>query len=208
MTTLPILWYFADPMCSWCYGFTPVIDAVRDAAQGHYRVALMLGGLRPGTTESMNAVQREEILHHWHAVHERTGQPFAFDDAMPDGFVYDTEPASRAVISVGELRSEMLFDYFKAVQAAFYAQQRDVTRTDVLAALASESGIDAQAFKEYFASDAARQKTQHHFVMTRQAGVRGFPTLILQNGEMFRLITSGYRPAQEVMADIDAALSE
>jgi len=25
----PRLWYFADPMCSWCRGFSPVIETPR-----------------------------------------------------------------------------------------------------------------------------------------------------------------------------------
>ncbi len=76
----PILWYFADPMCSWCWGFSPAIEAVRDAYRKRMKIALVLGGLRPGTTEPMTPTTREEILHHWHAVHERTGQPFHFVD--------------------------------------------------------------------------------------------------------------------------------
>ncbi|HRK78884.1 MAG TPA: hypothetical protein PLQ95_10130 [Thiobacillus sp.] len=27
----PFLWYFANPMCSWCRGFSPVIESVRTA---------------------------------------------------------------------------------------------------------------------------------------------------------------------------------
>ncbi|MDB5418474.1 MAG: dithiol-disulfide isomerase, partial [Phenylobacterium sp.] len=27
----PHLIYFADPMCSWCYGFSPVIEEIRKA---------------------------------------------------------------------------------------------------------------------------------------------------------------------------------
>ncbi|MEW6590508.1 MAG: DsbA family protein, partial [Pseudomonadota bacterium] len=96
----PILWYFADPMCSWCWGFSPSIEALRGEYQERLRIALVLGGLRHETTP-MTTAQREEILHHWHAVHTRTGQPFRFDGALPEGFVYDTEPACRAVATMG-----------------------------------------------------------------------------------------------------------
>ena len=96
----------------------------------------MLGGLRPGTTEPMSAKSREEILHHWRDVHEMTGQAFTFEGVMPDGFVYDTEPPSRAVITVAELLPEAIFPYFKSVQEAFYTKQQDITHTRTLATLA------------------------------------------------------------------------
>jgi len=48
-----ILWYFADPMCSWCWGFTPAIGAIKESYSDRLKIALMLGGLRPGTTERL-----------------------------------------------------------------------------------------------------------------------------------------------------------
>lgn len=208
MTQQPILWYFADPMCSWCWGFAPVISAIKDAYAQRLKVALVLGGLRPGTTEPIAPSLRAEILHHWHEVHRRTGQPFAFEGAMPDGFVYDTEPPSRAVIAVGELDAGSTFAYFKSVQAAFYAHGQDVTRADTLTALAESHGIAGSRFLERFQSGEVRNRTRQHFDMSRQAGVRGFPTVLLQDASGHTLLTSGYRPFADLQPQIDAWLAE
>ena len=203
----PILWYFADPMCSWCWGFSPVINAIRENYRGQMKVALILGGLRPGTTAAMTAKEREEILHHWHAVHDRTGQPFRFDGALEEGFVYDTEPASRAVVAMAELNPEAVFPLFKAVQAAFYAEGRDVTQSGVLAELAEGLGVPRADFLMAFESDAAREKTQAHFHMARKAGVRGFPSAVLQRGDQLLFLTRGYLPLAELRPAIDAWLA-
>ena len=202
----PLLWYVADPMCSWCWGFSPVIEAVREAYHERLKIALVLGGLRPGTTTPMTAAARDEILHHWHQVHERTGQPFRFDGALPQGFIYDTEPASRAVVAVGGLDPTKIFAMFKAIQTAFYAAGRDVTQTAVLAELAAGLGIDAAAFLQAFDSDAARARTQAHFSQARKAGARGFPTLILQRGEQIDRIADGCLPLETVRAELDRLL--
>ena len=202
----PILWYFADPMCSWCWGFSPVMEAVREAYHGRLKIALVLGGLRPGTATPMTAAARDEILHHWHQVHARSGQPFQFDGALPDGFIYDTEPASRAVVTAGGIDPSQIFAMFKAIQTAFYAEGRDVTQTAVLAELATGLGIDTAAFLNAFDSDAARAKTQAHFAQSRKAGVRGFPTLILQRGEQIDRIADGYLPLDTVRAELDRLL--
>jgi putative protein-disulfide isomerase len=202
----PILWYFADPMCSWCWGFSPVIETLREETRERMKIALVLGGLRPGETAPMTAAGREEILHHWHQVHERTGQPFRFENALPDGFVYDTEPASRAVATVGSLDPALIFAMFKAIQTAFYAEGRDVTQPRVLADLAAGLGVDKEVFLAAFDSDAARAKTQAHFRQTRQAGVRGFPALILQQDSQLHSVSNGCLPLETVREAIDRYL--
>ena len=203
----PILWYVADPMCSWCWGFSLVIETLRDEYRERMKIALVLGGLRPGETAPMTAAGREEILHHWREVHARTGQAFRFDNALPQGSVYDTEPASRAVVTVGGLDPALIFPLFKAIQSAFYAEGRDVTQPGVLADLAAELGVDAAAFLPAFDSDAARAKTQAHFRQARQAGVRGFPALILQQDAQLLPVSNGCQPLDTVRAAIDACLA-
>ena len=203
----PLLWYFADPMCSWCWGFSPVIESVRDAYRDRIKIALVLGGLRPGETAPLTAAGREEILHHWHQVHARTGQPFRFENALPEGFVYDTEPASRAVATVGGIDPALIFPLFKAIQRAFYAEGRDVTQAGILADLAAGLGADRQAFLQAFDSEAARARTQAHFRQARQAGVRGFPALILQQDTQLHSVSTGCQPLDTVRAALNAWLT-
>jgi putative protein-disulfide isomerase len=155
----------------------------------------------------MTAAGREEILHHWHQVHARTGQPFRFDSALQAGFVYDTEPACRAVVTVGGIDPALIFPLFKAIQRAFYAEARDVTQAGVLADLATGLGVDKEIFLRAFDSDAGREKTQMHFKHTRQAGVRGFPALILQQGTQLHPVCNGCQPLDTVRAAIDARLA-
>lgn len=204
---LPILWYFADPMCSWCWGFSPVIEALRESHRDRLRIALMLGGLRPGTTAPMTPQQRDEILQHWRAVQAMTGQPFRFEGALPSGFVYDTEPACRAVISAAAVDPAAAFPYFRSVQEAFYVGQLDVTRSEVLAALAREQGLDEAAFLDRFESKESGQRTRQHFLHARQAGVGGFPALIASDASGPAGISEGCRSLEEVRTALDAWLS-
>jgi putative protein-disulfide isomerase len=203
----PILWYFADPMCSWCWGFAPVIDEIKRHYGGKFKVALMLGGLRPGVTTPLDAALRDEILHHWREVQRRTGQPFKFEGALPDGFVYDTEPPSRAVVTVGELNPAATFSYFKSIQHAFYVEQFDVTHPEVLAVLATPFGVAIPTFTEVFESELAREKTRAQFRKTRELGIYGFPTVVLQRGDDFEIITHGYRPFEEIQPLLDDLLA-
>lgn len=208
MTQQRVLWYFADPMCSWCWGFAPVISAIKDVYANRLTIVLMLGGLRPGTTDPVTPKFREETLHHWQEVHRMTGQPFAFESAMPEGFVYDTELPSRAVIAVADLNPNAIFPYFKSVQEAFYAKQQNVTQVDTLSVLAEQYYIETPKFLERFYSEDIMKKTRKHFEVTREAGVHGFPTVVLQRQSGGTLLTNGYRPFEELQPRIEEWLAE
>jgi putative protein-disulfide isomerase len=185
-----------------------VIGAIEESYKDRLKFELMLGGLRPGTTEPVMPKFREEILHHWHEVHRRTGQTFVFEAAMPDGFIYNTEPPSRAVVTVSEINPTATFPYFKSVQQAFYAERQDVTKPETLAALAQRQDIESAKFLERFHSDDVKKKTQMNFYQVQQAGITGFPTVALQNDSGAQLLMVGYQPFEELKPKIDAWLAE
>lgn len=202
------LWYFADPMCSWCWGFAPVLEQIKEQYGERIKIALMLGGLRPGTTEPMTPESREEILHHWRNVHQMTGQEFNFENPMPEDFIYDTEPACRAVITVSEIHADHTLPFFKRLQEAFYREQRNVADVAVLTELAGEFSVEPGDFVSRFDSDELRNKTASHFQHTRQAEVRGFPTLVISKGKAFKMLAHGYRPYEDIRQEIEQWLNE
>lgn len=188
-----ILWYFADPMCSWCWGFTPIIESLVSRYRQRIPISLVVGGLRPGTTEPMGPEMKAEILHHWQQVHELTGQPFQFDNDLLDDFVYDTEPAGRAAVAMPALDPAATFPYFIRLQQAFYQQGRDITRSEVLADLAAEFAIETEDFMATWSSEDMKQKVRRNFAMARQYQVQGFPTLVLQDKHAAVVLSSGYQ---------------
>lgn len=175
----PHLVYFADPMCSWCWGFAAVIDAVRDRWGGRLPIRLVMGGLRPGTTEAMAEPAKAELRGHWAHVTEASGQPFGPSGMDAQGFVYDTDPAARAVVFLRGRAPGREVDFLHILQHAFYAGGQDVTRPRVLAELAAPFGIEPEAFLTAFDTDAAKQAAWRDYAVSRGAGVSGFPTLIL-----------------------------
>lgn len=196
------LFYFADPMCSWCWGFSPVMETIVRAFPD-LPVSLIMGGLRAGNIQAMTPELREYILHHWQDVNHRTHQPFQFENALPVGFVYDTEPACRAVVCMIALQRRAAFAYLRTLQRAFYAQQQDTTNTDVLVSLSRDFDVEESAFRARFESEDMRARTLRHFAFAREVGVRGFPTIILGDSRGYRLLTSGYRTFDELRTEIE-----
>lgn len=189
------LLYVMDPMCSWCWGFAPVFDALAAQAEAAgVALHLVAGGLRPGTAQALDHGTRDYILRHWQAVAERTGQAFRFDGALPPGFVYDTEPASRALVAVRSLAPDKTWPLVQAIQQAFYVEGLDVTRPAQLVELAEQVGVPRRAFAEAFDSPAQRAATQADFARVQNLGIAGFPTLLAERHGQLALLTNGYQP--------------
>lgn len=191
--------YVADPMCSWCYGFGKSVDALlaQPGAAAPLQLALVMGGLRPFTTDPMTPARVEEILGHWRHVHAASGQPFAAEPntALHEpGFVYDTEPASRAVVAVRSRWPTQVWRYLKAVQRAFYAEARNVTRAEVLADLAESLGLPRAEFAHAFASQAMRDATLADFRQAHEWGIRGFPAVLAEHEGALHLVAQGFLP--------------
>ena len=197
--------YFADPMCSWCWGFAPVIEQL-DAAYGEaLPIRLILGGLRPGTDKVMSDAAKASTRTHWEHVLEASGQPFDFGFFDRQDFVYDTDPAARATVMVRRERPEAALAFLHRAQRAFYAENRDVTKAHVLAELAAEFGIDREDFAERLEAEDLKHETWRDYGASQRAGVKGFPTLIAgPNADgTFGLVTSGFQPAEQILPMID-----
>lgn len=203
-----ILIYVADPMCSWCWGFSPVLTNIRRRYEKQATFQLLLGGLRPGNTERFDESRRAYILQHWQAVHTRTAQPFNFDFQMASSFTYDTEPASRATTVVRQLMPGKEWDYLARIQEAFYVQNADVTRVEVLEELAVAVGIDAVPFRQDFQESQTRQRVWEEFDQSRELGVNGFPTLLGRSGESVSSLMHGYQDSETLVPTIEEFLQK
>ena len=196
--------YVADPMCSWCWGFSPVIASVVTRFGEQAPVTLILGGLAPGASRLMDDANKAMVREHWDHVHEATGQPFDYGFFEREDFVYDTEPPCRAVVVARRLAPERAVIFLNHLHAAFYRDNRNVTDAKTLCDLASGFGFDRDTFAHDLASESARQETRGDFEFTRRLGISGFPALVGFDGESLTPITVGYRPWEQVESIIDA----
>ena len=192
------LLYVMDPMCSWCWGFAPVAAALIDQArQAGVETRLVVGGLRTGSS-ALDASTRRYILEHWQAVTQATGQPFKLEGALPDGFVYDTEPACRALVTARSLAPDLAWTLVKLIQQAFYVQGRDVTHASVLVELAEQAGLPRIEFAAAFDRADQHAATAADFTWVQDLGIAGFPTLLAERDGQLALLTNGYQPLSQL----------
>lgn len=164
--------YVMDPMCSWCWGFAPVVQALIEQARNKgVGAELVVGGLRQERT-AMDAAARE--------------------------LVYDTEPACRALVAARSLDPKSAWDLAGLIQRAFYVEGCDVTLAPELVRLAELAGIPRIEFADRFDSQAVRDATAADFDWARNLGIAGFPTLLAEHDGQLALVTNGYQPLESL----------
>ncbi len=193
--------YFADPMCSWCWGFAPVIQQVRDTFSD-LPIQMFMGGLSPGNTRIMDNAAKQEIKKHWEHVQQASGQPFDFDFFERSNFIYDTEPASRAVIACFRMDSSKALAFLKHLQQSFYQCNLDITSSEQLHQLAQSFGLEKEEFMRFLDDPETSRITQQSFDYARYLKVSGFPTLIGQTPVAHTVLTRGYQPYPQIEENI------
>lgn len=200
--------YFADPLCSWCYGFSPVIAALAEQFEDRLSLDLVMGGLRAGNTVPMRGEDKDYIRNAWTRVGAASGQPFDFSFFDREDFVYDTEPACRAVVTARRLMPRMALPFMARIQQAFYAENRDMTGTDELSQVAEEAGFDRARFGEAFGAAETRNETVRDFMTAQALGIHGFPTLIAGSEEKgYALVTNGFRHLEDLAEPLERWLA-
>ena len=195
--------YVSDPMCSWCWGFAPVIEQIRRDTKDVAAFRIIVGGLRPGdAAQKMDAHLKATIREHWQHVQEATGQPFNFEFFERTDFVYDTEPPARAVVTVRHLAPEKELTFLHALQHAFYSRNLDITAVSNYEDILRQYSLDSVAFLAAFQADEMKTAMRRDFEEARQFGIHGFPSVLLRNGRKMALLSRGYQSFENLSPHI------
>lgn len=190
-------------MCSWCYGFAPVIDKIK-AEFPKIKLEIITGGYSPGNREPFSKEYKKMLQQAWCSVNLASGQPFDFTMKFVDkDFCYDTEPSSRAFTIIQKLMPEKDFEFLKIMQKSFYAEGQDITKENVLTDLAEKFGIEKQIFTELFNTEEIKAKTNQGFITSRQFGVNGFPALLGIKNNRAETLTRGFQPFEQIKQIIE-----
>ena len=210
-TTTDIEWredveiiYVGDPMCSWCWGISPQLNQLQRKANAEgIRYRIVVGGLRPGGGDAWNQQFKDFLQHHWEEVNKRSGQPFG--DALFDleQFEYDTEPACRAVVAARTIDPSVEGRFFELVQHYFYVKNQDPKTIEFYEPICKEVDINFAEFASAFISKEIREATRNEFVMNRQWGVQGYPSVLVRKGSQLYAIARGYSEVDDMWAEVE-----
>lgn len=185
------LLYIMDPMCSWCWAFSPTLQSIRQSFPD-LPVEYILGGLAPDTETPMPQNQQHTIHAIWKQIEERTGTQFNYDFWTQCTPKRSTWRSCRAVITAGQLLPNGAELMTNAIQHAYYLNAQNPSDAETLISLAESLGINTAEFAALLDTTTTQEKLQEHMATSRQLDVSGFPALRLVNADKIVRISDGY----------------
>ncbi|MGF6491432.1 DsbA family protein [Pseudomonas frederiksbergensis] len=186
-----ILHYIYDPLCGWCYGAKPLVQA----AQAVLPVIAHGGGMMTGANRQTVSPQlRNYVMPHDRRIAEYTGQPFGeayFEGLLRDETaVFDSAPPIAAVLAAEQIAGRGLA-LLGRLQTAHYVEGRRIADNTVLLELAAQTGLEPEAFQQAFDEAATERHIKDSRALLTKVGGQGFPTFALEQDGQFTLVDIG-----------------
>lgn len=198
-----ILYYFHDPMCSWCYAFQPTWQEIKTRLPSNFEQINVLGGLAPDEDEQMSESLQLTIQHHWRRIQRVVpGTEFNFDFWSKCKPRRSTYPACRAVIAAANQDKGMEEPMIQAIQHAYYRDARNPSDYSTHVELAGELGLNVAQFEADLTSPETDQKLQQQLHFTSSFNVSGFPALVLTAKDKKQSLPIDYNNAETVIMTI------
>lgn len=168
--------YVMDPMCAWCYGFTPELEAFLQA-HSDIDIEWVMGGLAPDNDQPMAEQMRATIADYWQQIEAKTNVTFNHDYWRCNTPYRSTYLACRAVIVASSLLEKGAEKMVRAIQTTYYQKAQNPSLENTLIECATEIGLDEVEFVQALNSEQTQVYLEQHLGITQQLQVTGFPAL-------------------------------
>jgi len=199
------LFYFHDPMCSWCWGYRPTWQSLQSLLPSSIKVEYIVGGLAPDSDQPMPVDMAKNIQSHWRRIELELGAQFNYDFWTQCEPRRSTYPACRAVIAAKQQDKEQ--EMIKGIQEAYYLRAMNPSNISTLIQIANEEGLNTELFKQDIHGAQTEETLLKEVLLAREWQVPGFPSLMLTTGESIYPIEVNYKDAAATLSQVRDKLS-
>ena len=203
--------YIYDPVCGWCYGFSPVIQKIQKEYAEKLDFDIISGGMVIGEREGLIGDFADYILKALPRLEEMTGVKFGepYLSKLRDKSLYQSSLKPCIALEVFKSFNEKdAITFASSIQKAQYIDGHDLQDDSVYLELIKPYGILPEAFLQKLNSDEFRMETTNQFKMIQEWGISGFPAVILVKDNQFYLIAKGYVDYDNLNKVIEKILAE
>ncbi|CAL1517017.1 DsbA family protein [Chitinophaga sp. MM2321] len=203
--------YVYDPLCGWCYGFTPVVLQLQQQSNGTMEFDILSGGMITGDNRhpfsSMAAyIQREHTN-----VEEMTGVKFGeafLRKLLPSAEIMDSEKPSVALNVFKQYQPENAISFAHDMQVTLNYDGVSLNSDDTYRKLIRKFGLPEDEFISRLHDEHYRYETQQEFQLIQNWGITGFPAAILDTGKQLYLCARGFTTLERLQETIDNIIQE
>ena len=206
--------YCYDALCGWCYGFSPVMQALHaqyaDAFDFEVLSGGMIMGLRAGPIGEVAPYIAKAYPDVEKATGIRFGSAFLENILQPGTAVFSSEMPGIALTVFRKQRPEAVLAFAHALQNALYAKGIELSVLENYPALVEPFGLSGTDFVRAMQEEENRYETMLEFQTLANWGVTGFPTVLLKpaTDPQYYMIARGYTPLERLVEVIGKIVPE
>jgi len=185
------LYFYHDPMCSWCWGYRPTSDLLVENLPDNVRVEKILGGLAPDSDKPMPDEMQKKLPQAWRRIHDMLGTEFNYDFWTNCSPRRSTYPACRAVIAAAFQNSAD--EMTDAIQRAYYLRAMNPSDLETLEMLAAELELNTEKFSADIRSAETEHELKRQVSFARRSPISGFPSLCVELDGQLTPVLQDYR---------------
>lgn len=185
--------YYTDPICSSCWGIEPQLRKLKLEYGNSIEIDYRMGGLLPDWSYNSGGISKpSDVAHHWDEVS-------AYYDMPIDGDVWLEDPLNSSYPPSIAFKAAQMQDKDKAIlflreiREMVFLQKKNIAKWEYLAEAAKNVGLNVEQLKKDF-EGKAKELFQDDLKLSKELGVRGFPTMFFVDEKGNKEFVYGSKP--------------
>jgi len=203
--------YAYDPLCGWCYGFSPVIRQLHEKYHHQLTFNVLSGGMVVGERVGKLGEMADYIEQSIPRLEQMTGVSFGekyYANILRNpNYIANSEKPCVALTVFKSEQPEKAIYFISDLQKMIFFEGLDPSQTENYRALIDSYGIDFEEFSQKLESEEMRYATYQEFGFVQQVGVKGFPTTFLVKENQGYLLAHGYATFEKIDAAVQQILT-
>jgi len=208
----PTLIYVMDPLCGWCYGFSPVMQKVYDTYKDKVNFKVVTGGMiideKVGPIGKIAPFLKKATAQ----VTQHTGAEFSplfLDTILQKGtqILTSLQPSIAIQICKKE-KPDSIFSFLTALHKDIYIHGLQTAEAKDYGRLAKAMGFDPKSFINFVTKQEYIDAAKEDFKEAEALGIESYPALLLRETEGIRVISRGFVHWDQLSYTLNQELSQ
>jgi putative protein-disulfide isomerase len=206
-------YYVTDPICSHCWAIEPTLRRFLKLYGHYFNFQTVMGGLlekwHGGPIDPANGINGPaDVAGHWREVGEHYRMPID-GSLMIHNPVQSSYPPSRIFKIIQKHHGEeKAFEYLRRAREALFVFNQNIGEASVLVEVVNTVGLNGELLVKEADEEIGHQLLNEDFLLTRNLGARGFPTMIMVNEDNNGVKIVGGRPFEYYVDGLTKVLGE
>ena len=201
--------YIWDPLCGWCYSFSPVISKLANEFSGKISFEVVSGGLAIGERVGPVSQKAVYIKKRLPDVERISGMKFGekYLQLLDKGTsISDSLPPSIAFNVFKSFQPGNMLKFAASIQLAYFSEGKDLNNIKTYLEIAEKFEVNKHGFMERYEDPFYKDLTEEIFRLTRTWGMEKYPSLVEKKENGISVIQKGYAKYEELESKIVALI--